>query len=286
MTSPINENIQKFYDASSQLWEDTWGEHMHHGYYGPDGKAVKDDYQAQVDLIEELLKWGKVESAKEILDLGCGIGGSALHLASKYDCNIHGLTLSPVQANRATERAEAADLSRQAQFHVADAMKPPFPAGKFDLVWSMESGEHMPDKRKFLESCFAMLKPGGLLLMATWCHRNTPPALSDEENEELMKLYDAYHLPYIISTDDYARQAGEIGFIDIDTADWSDAVAPFWQAVVKSVFRVKSLSGLVQSGWTTIRGAFAMSIMIRGYRSGLIKFGLLQARKPAAPVNP
>lgn len=31
---------------------------------------------------------------------------------------------------------------------MADALDQPFPDGKFDLVWSMESGEHMPDKKK------------------------------------------------------------------------------------------------------------------------------------------
>jgi hypothetical protein len=30
---------------------------------------------------------------------------------------------------------------------VADALDQPFPDNAFDLVWSMESGEHMPDKR-------------------------------------------------------------------------------------------------------------------------------------------
>jgi len=36
----------------------------------------------------------------------------------------------------------------QVSFQVGDALEQPFPDGKFDLVWSMESGEHMPDKTK------------------------------------------------------------------------------------------------------------------------------------------
>jgi tocopherol O-methyltransferase len=280
MKPEINTKIQQFYDASSQLWEETWGEHMHHGYYGPDGSEQKDDYQAQVDLIEEMLKWGKISRAKHILDAGCGIGGSSLYLAEKFDCKVTGITISPFQANRARERAlTKQDLEDCVGFEVADAMNPPFSPGAFDLVWSLESGEHMPDKRRFLNACFEMLSPGGIFLMATWCHRVTPPALSEEEQIHLQKLYGAYHLPYIISIEEYARLAAETGFTGIEIADWSEAVAPFWQAVVRSIFRLKSLSGLVQSGWTTIRGALAMSLMIRGYRSGLIRFGLLQGKK-------
>ena len=36
----------------------------------------------------------------------------------------------------------------QVVFQVADALNQPFPDGHFDLVWAMESGEHMPDKEK------------------------------------------------------------------------------------------------------------------------------------------
>lgn len=39
-------------------------------------------------------------------------------------------------------------LKLQVSFQVADALDQPFPDGQFDLVWSMESGEHMPDKKK------------------------------------------------------------------------------------------------------------------------------------------
>lgn len=40
------------------------------------------------------------------------------------------------------------NANEQASFQVADALNQPFPDGQFDLVWSMESGEHMPDKEK------------------------------------------------------------------------------------------------------------------------------------------
>ena len=33
----LKSGIAKFYDESSQIWLDVWGEHMHHGYY-PDPK--------------------------------------------------------------------------------------------------------------------------------------------------------------------------------------------------------------------------------------------------------
>ncbi|MEM8716502.1 MAG: hypothetical protein AAGE92_12105, partial [Cyanobacteria bacterium P01_G01_bin.4] len=81
-TSTLNDRIRRFYDASSGLWEDIWGEHMHHGYYPADGLRPN-RRQAQIDLIDRLLNWGNVSAPKTLLDVGCGIGGSSLYLADR-----------------------------------------------------------------------------------------------------------------------------------------------------------------------------------------------------------
>jgi cell division protein FtsL len=36
----LKSGIAFFYDRSSKLWEDVWGEHMHHGYYVPEDRTV------------------------------------------------------------------------------------------------------------------------------------------------------------------------------------------------------------------------------------------------------
>jgi tocopherol O-methyltransferase len=282
MTSTLKSQIQQFYDASSGLWEQVWGEHMHHGYYGPTGKEKKDRRQAQIDLIEEVLNWAGVEHAKEILDVGCGIGGSSLYLAQKFNARAVGITLSPVQASRATERAQEAGLATDVQFQVADALDMPFADDTFDFVWSMESGEHMPDKEKFLQECYRVLKPGGTFLMATWCHRPITPAtgeLTADEKQHLADIYQVYCLPYVISLPEYEAIAHNLPFQNICTADWSDAVAPFWDIVIDSAFEPKAIFGLLQSGWSTIQAALSLGLMSRGYRRGLIRFGLLCANK-------
>lgn len=280
MTFTLQQQIQQFYDASSGLWEQIWGEHMHHGYYGADGQVRKERRQAQIDLIEALLDWGEVRQASQILDVGCGIGGSSLYLAEKFAAAATGITLSPVQANRASQRAAAAGLSDRTHFQVADALQMPFADESFDLVWTLESGEHMPDKQQFLAECFRVLKPGGTLLMATWCHRPTPPALTADEQQHLEKIYRVYCLPFVVSLPDYAAIAQDLGLQNLRTADWSDAVAPFWNVVIDSALTPTAIIGLLRSGWTTIQAALSLGLMSRGYQRGLVKFGLLCGTKP------
>lgn len=293
-TKPLSQRIQQFYDTSSPLWERTWGEHMHHGYYGSNGQHRKDRRQAQIDLIEELLSWGNITTAETILDMGCGIGGSTLYLAKKYDANAVGITLSPVQAQRAGERAAEQGIALQAyenfegstspavQFQVTDALNTPFPDNSFDFIWSMESGEHMPDKPGFLRECYRLLKPGGTFLMATWCHRPTDTLagpLTDGEQQHLDLLYDLYHLPYVISLKEYGKVAEDVGFSDIEMADWSRQVEFFWQDVVRSALNINAVMGIFQAGMETVRGTAAIALMTTGFDKGLIRYGILKGTK-------
>jgi tocopherol O-methyltransferase len=283
MSNVLYRQIQEFYDASSGLWEEVWGEHMHHGYYGQDGNLKLDRRQAQINLIEELLTWAKDEDTRpqNILDVGCGIGGSSLYLAEKFGARVTGITLSPVQANRAKERAQAAGLAANTDFQVANALDMPFADNSFDLVWSLESGEHMPDKQKFLQECYRVLKPGGKLILATWCHRpiNIVNPLSSIETKQLQDIYRVYCLPYVISLPEYTEIVTGCGFKDLQVDDWSTAVEPFWDVVIDSAITPRSIFGLVKAGWKTIEAAMSLSLMSNGYRSGLIRFGLIAATK-------
>ncbi len=285
MSNNLYQDIREFYDASSELWEEIWGEHMHHGYYGKNGNYKLDRRQAQIDLIEELLLWSGYNCdnpPQNIIDVGCGIGGSTLHLAQKFGCKATGITLSPVQASRAKERAAEASLDNRVKFEVTNALAMPFTDNSFDLVWSLESGEHMPDKAKFLAECYRVLKPGGKMILATWCHRETNSLAGDltaDEIAHLKEIYRVYCLPYVISLSEYVAIASECGFKNLKADDWSTAVAPFWEVVIDSAISPQAVVGLLQAGWQTIQGALSLNLMSRGYARGLIRFGLICATK-------
>ncbi|GLC72181.1 Tocopherol O-methyltransferase [Pleodorina starrii] len=284
----LKSGIATFYDESSELWENMWGEHMHHGYY-PKGAPPKSNQQAQVDMIEETLKVAGVTEVRSMVDVGCGIGGSSRYLSRRFGCRSAGITLSPKQAARANAISQAEGFGDKLHFQVGDALAQPFESGSFDLVWSMESGEHMPDKKQFVSELARVCAPGGSVIVVTWCHRVLAPgeaALRPDEAALLDRICEAYYLPAWCSVEDYSKLFEAQGLTDIQTRDWSEEVSPFWGAVISTALTGEGLAGLLRAGWTTIKGALVMPLMAEGFRRGLIKFNVITARKPAATATP
>lgn len=276
----LNARIAKFYDRSSPIWLDTWGEQMHHGFYTSE---TNDHQQAQLDMIEKLLEWGQFSGkSPRILDAGCGVGGSSRYLVSKYEgASALGMTLSPLQAERGRTYNEQAGLADRIHLQARDVFTlDPVKEGPFDLIWSLESAEHMADKAGLLQLFFDALKPGGQLIMATWCSRPEPPYLTPKEKQTLRRIEKLYHLPPMVSVDELEKAAQTQGWVNIATADWSEAVEPFWGAVIKSGLNPKNWPGLIKAGSGTIKGAWAMRYMRRGFKLKCIRYGLLRAQKP------
>jgi len=280
----LNEGIAAFYDQSTPLWEEIWGDHLHHGYY-PNGSAEGVDHQAaQVDMIDRALDWASISNKKNILDVGCGLGGSSRYFARKWgkDVKATGVTLSPVQVARGNRLGEEQGLDEQVNLQVADALNMPFEDGKFDFVYSMESGEHMPDKKKFVGELARVCAPNGRILIVTWCHRNlkeNETELNEDEQKLLKRICDAYYLPAWCSSDDYVKLMKAEGLKDIRTEDWSLEVRPFWRAVIKTALTWRGILGLFKSGPETLRGALVMPLMTKGLKDGTIAFNLLTCVK-------
>jgi 2-polyprenyl-6-hydroxyphenyl methylase/3-demethylubiquinone-9 3-methyltransferase len=99
-----------------------------------------------------------------ILDVGCG-GGVLCEPLASLGCDMVGADPAPIAI-------EAARLhARQSRAHVdyrCTTSEWLAAAGeKFDVVLAMEVVEHVADSRLFLESCAALVRPGGLFILST-----------------------------------------------------------------------------------------------------------------------
>ncbi|CAN0398150.1 unnamed protein product, partial [Phaeothamnion confervicola] len=108
-----------------------------------------------------------------------------------------------------------------------DALHTTFPSEVFELVWSMESGEHMPEKPRFVNELVRICAPGGRIIVVTWCHRDLEPSeesLLPREDRLLDRVSQAYYLPRWCSGAEYERLFEAAGLEDIRRDDWTDRI--------------------------------------------------------------
>jgi ubiquinone/menaquinone biosynthesis C-methylase UbiE len=123
--------------------------------------------------------WVTTEESKEIpqlldlrpnssvLEVGCGSGGYALHLAKTVGCRLIGLDINPLGVRNANQLALARGLDSEARFEQCDASKKlPFDDNTFDAVFSNDVLCHLPGRSEVLGEMFRILKPGGRMLFS------------------------------------------------------------------------------------------------------------------------
>ena len=102
-----------------------------------------------------------------VLEVGCGSGGYALHLAESVGCRLVGLDINTPGVRNANRLALVRGLASQAHFEQCDASKNlPFDDDTFDAVFSNDVLCHLPGRPAVLVEIFRVLKPGGRMLFS------------------------------------------------------------------------------------------------------------------------
>jgi MPBQ/MSBQ methyltransferase len=112
---------------------------------------------------EELVAHLDLQPETEVLDVGCGLGGTARYLAQNYGCHVTGIDLTEAYCELAKELSSRLQLGSQTTFQQASALELPFEDASFDVVWTEHVQMNIADKRGFYEELVRVLRPGGVL---------------------------------------------------------------------------------------------------------------------------
>lgn len=108
-----------------------------------------------------------LQAGSSVLEIGCGSGGYALHLAKTVGCNIVGVDVNEPGVHNANQLAAASGLAERAYFQNADASKNlPFEGETFDAVFANDVLCHIPERPKVVCEMFRVLKSGGRMLFS------------------------------------------------------------------------------------------------------------------------
>jgi tocopherol O-methyltransferase len=263
------QRIIEHYDLVSPYYSSLWGQHLHHGYWirGDESKE-----KAQIQLIEHLAQLARVKPGSEILDIGCGLGGSSLFLAKNYKAAATGITTSSVQVRMATQAAAREQLD--AKFFLMDAQSMDFQK-QFDLLWSVESISHYQRRDEFFASAAKLLKPGGLFAITDWFKKKN---LTHAETREFIEPIERGMFVELQEMDDYEQLLISNGLQIQRREVLNHNCAKTWDLCL-DIIKDKGFWALAaRHGSHFVSYLKAFQAMRAGFTSGSFVYGLFVAR--------
>jgi SAM-dependent methyltransferase len=118
-----------------------------------------------VDELDRFVARLELGPGARLLDVGCGSGGPALHLARRTGCQVVGVDLYEEAIAEGVRLAREMGLEGKASFQRADATETlPFEDSSFDAILCIDTINHLPDRPRVFADWARVLQPGGRLL--------------------------------------------------------------------------------------------------------------------------
>jgi ubiquinone/menaquinone biosynthesis C-methylase UbiE len=112
----------------------------------------------------EVAELANIKASDLVLDVGCGLGGTARYLAVQYKCNVIGIDLTEEYISIGKKLTELVGLSDRVELRHGSALEIPYEDERFDIVWTEHVQMNIADKNRFYSEIARVLKPGGRLL--------------------------------------------------------------------------------------------------------------------------
>ncbi len=152
-------NISLHYDLGNDFFS-TWLDKTLTYSCGIFNSSKETLEQAQINKYNKLINMVHPKKGDKILEIGCGWGGFAEHLAKKYDVKLDCITISKKQFIFTKERIRKAKLGDRVNVQMLDYRDI---KKKYDIIVSIEMIEAVGEKylKKYFEVIKENLAPGG-----------------------------------------------------------------------------------------------------------------------------
>lgn len=237
---------------SIQHYEAVYGE----DFVSPGGK------QMAVELIRKI----DLKPGSRVLDVGCGLGGSAFVMAQEFGLIVDGIDLSKNMLALANQKLLNHGLSGTVALEHGDCLELDKPE-TYDAAYSRDVFLHIENKAKLFSVLRQLLRPGGKLLFTDYCCG--PKPWNDNFTEYVKdRGYSLHTLP------DYVTLVSNAGFEQVESLDFTSEFIDILQSDLKRITDLQleeSTRSKLEQSW---RGKLSRA------ESGEHRWGLIQACKP------
>ena len=248
---------QDFLDSSQYLssailqYESVYGE----DFVSPGGR----------EMALELIRRMALTPAARVLDVGCGLGGSAFVMAGEFGLQVDGIDLSKNMLRLANEKLAVNGLSDSVSLQWGDCLELER-EDEYDAVYSRDVFLHIHDKPRLFSTLSFALKPGGKLFFTDYCCGPRPwdDDFSDYVEDRNYSLH---------TVDEYAGIIADAGFTQVNG---EDITARFIEILQQDLRRIEQ-SGLEQATVDKLRQSWQQKI--ERSAAGHHRWGLFSAVK-------
>jgi tocopherol O-methyltransferase len=260
--------VDRYYTLCIPFYREFLGDHWHTGYYFREGPIGPED-QLRMEL--RIARSAGIGPGCDVLDVGCGVGGPACHLARRTGARVRGLTPNASQIELARALASSSGVQERVAFDQGSASSLPYAAASFDVVLFFESPCHFPDRSRFFREVRRVLRPGGRLAGEDWLAAD---GLSQaDELRDIRPICETWAIPALGTVSSYARAMTEAGLSVREAVDLREEMALLRGFIVdprdREVVRKEMLAtadpmrriimqGLLQLGAAAAAGTFTL----------------------------
>jgi len=221
---------------------------------------------------ERLLHWAGIAGDDRVLDIGCGVGTTAVRIARETGAEVVAADISELMLQRA--RRTAARSGARVRVERADILALPYPDDAFDCVVA-EAVTMFVDRPRAAAELARVCKPGGRVLGTEFCWRRPPTA-------EAREVFLGQVCPGLAfdDVDEWVGIYSGAGLVDIRTD-----TGPFAMMTARGFFADEGVNALAVVGRTLSRPAYMRKmawLMPRMARAvPYLGYLVVDARKPA-----
>lgn len=113
-------------------------------------------FAATVELADAV----SIKPGDHILDIGCGLGGPARYIATRFGCRVTGIDLTPAFVDAGRKLTALLSLQDQVTLDQGDAQHLPCADASFDGAYAQHVTMNIADRGQFFAEAARVLKPG------------------------------------------------------------------------------------------------------------------------------